>query len=84
LLLYSEKDVAGEGDLSNEGDLSSKIDAAGSGGMQVGMPLMDAIARLIEEGYSVQAQKQIPQKLKYRKLMKFQNGEVKEIEAADI
>lgn len=41
--------------------------------------LMDAVTSLVDQGYTVQAQRQIPEKLKYKKLMWFQDGEVKEI-----
>lgn len=61
-------------DMADQG--RSKISAAG--GVDCA-GLMNAVTALIEQGYTVQAQKKIPEKLKYRKLMEFQDGEVKEI-----
>ncbi len=45
--------------------------------------LMAAVSALIEKGHTVQTQRQAPPKLKYKKLMKFQDGEVKEFESVD-
>lgn len=40
--------------------------------------LFEAVQDLVTAGYTVQTQQQIPKKLRYRKLMKFENGAVKE------
>ena len=41
--------------------------------------LFEAVQKLISQGYTVQTQRQIPAKLRYRKLMKFENGTLKEV-----
>lgn len=46
--------------------------------------LFEAVQSLTSQGYSVQTQRQIPKKLRYRKLMKFENGTVKEVSADEI
>ncbi len=42
--------------------------------------LRKAVEKLIEEGNTVLAQRRRPEKLKYRKMMKLEDGEVKEVE----
>ena len=46
--------------------------------------LFDAVQQLIADGYSVQTQHQIPAKLRYRKLMKFENGKTKEVSSDEL
>lgn len=65
LLLY------GEADDGSQASTADALDCA---------EVMAAVTKLIDQGYTVQAQRQIPEKLNVRKRMRLQNGEVKEID----
>ena len=43
--------------------------------------LFEAAQELMDQGFTVQTQRRIPAKLRYRKLMKFENGTAKEVSA---